>query len=109
VAKGASNSGLIGAMPRTPEHGGGQALLPVVLLLVALAAPRLVGAVTDAADGTSFTVHSFSCSRLGFVRFGSAVVGSRIPARPAGSVPFRSARRSDRARRFELREIACME
>jgi hypothetical protein len=97
VAKGASNSGVIGAMRRTPERGGGRALLPVVLLLVELASPRLVGAVTDAADGT-FTLHSFLLP-LGFVPFRSvpfrsAAVGSRIPARPAGSVPFRPVLRS---------------
>jgi hypothetical protein len=94
VAKGASNSGLIGAMPRTPEHGGGQVLLPVVLLLVALAAPRLVGAVTDAADGTSFTVHSFSCSRLGFVRFGCCWFPNSSTPCGFGSVPFRAPLRS---------------
>lgn len=42
----------LAAAPGRPRGGGGR--LPLVLLLLALAAaPRLAGAVTDAADGTS--------------------------------------------------------
>ncbi|KAK3134278.1 hypothetical protein QOZ80_6AG0547180 [Eleusine coracana subsp. coracana] len=37
-------------MRRAAERGGGGALLPLALVLLALAAPRLAGAVTDAAD-----------------------------------------------------------
>jgi hypothetical protein len=96
VAKGASNSGVIGAMRRTPERGGGRALLPVVLLLVELASPRLVGAVTDAADGT-FTLHSFLLP-LGFVPFRSVRLLLVPEFQHDLRVRFRSARCSDRAR-----------
>jgi hypothetical protein len=81
-------AGVIGAMRRAPERGA------LLLLLLALAAPRLVGADTNAADGTFLPSCSPRLASSLFVRF-APEFHKEQRVRPAAPI----------VRRFELHEF----
>jgi hypothetical protein len=93
------NAGVIGAMRRAPERGA-----VLLLLLFALAAPRLVGADTDAADGTfvrSFVLASPHLAPPALVSsFPNSTGSSEL-----GSVPPRCLAAAPIVRWFELHEF----